>query len=505
MQALTYTSNHNHMFKHFLSLEWKSFIRSAAFKQNLAFKIFIGFFAVMLLLEFAALGAGSFFLLEDFIEDKKIIGPEPLAVINRFLVYWFVMDLLFRYFLQKMPVANIKPLLYLPFTKGKIVKYAIGKTVISFFNLLPAFFFIPFSIVLMIKGYSIPGVISWHLAILGITLFFNFLNIFLNNLDKVFYPVLAVIVVLAAAQYYGYFNITIYTQPVFQFFYDQAWSFVIPAGLAVATAYYAFTYFLGQLYLDAGLAIVVKDAQVEDLSFLDRFGKIATYLKNDIKLIKRNKRARTTFIMGFLFIFYGLYFQALGQESMGKTFAALFCSGGFLFSFGGLVPSWDSSYYKLMMSQNIPYREFLLSKWWLMVVVTAGTTLLCVPYVYFGWSWLFAILAGAIYNIGLNASVVLLSGAYVKTPIDLTSNKKAFGDSKAFNVKTLLLIIPKLVLPVIIYYGFYLLFNSENAGFAAIAVAGLLGLLLRNPILKYTEHLYKQEKYDTIAAYAQKD
>ena len=99
-----------------------------------------------------------------------------------------------------------------------------------------------------------------------------------------------------------------------------------------------------------------------------------------------------------------------------------------------------------MMSQNIPYRDFLLSKWWLMVTVTAASTVLSCFYVYFGIEWLWAILAGAIYNIGLNASVTLLGGAYVKTPIDLTSNKKAFGDSKAFNIKTLLLTLPKMVL-----------------------------------------------------------
>jgi hypothetical protein len=112
--------------------------------------------------------------------------------------------------------------------------------------------------------------------------------------------------------------------------------------------------------------------------------------------------------------------------------------------------------------------------------------------------------AAAIYNIGLNSSVVLLGGAFVKTPIDLTSNKKAFGDSKAFNIKTLLLTIPKLALPVIIYYAFALPFN-ETAGFVAIAVTGLLGLLLRDRIFTIIENIYKQEKYDTIAAYAQKD
>jgi xanthosine utilization system XapX-like protein len=480
------------MIKQFINLEWKSFFRAAAFKQNLFFKIFIGFFAVLFLLEFAGIGAGSFFFIEEMIEDGKIKAANPLEFVNQFLIYWFVMDLFFRYMIQKMPVANIKPLLYLPFTKGKIVK--------------SAFFFVPFTIVLLFQDFSVLGVISWHLSMLGITLALNFLNIFLNNTDKVFYPVVALVAVAAVAQYYGYFDITLYTAPVFDFFYEQAWSFIIPVGIAVMLCKVAYDYFLKQLYLDAGLSKKVEDAKTENLDFLNRFGKISTYLKNDIKLIKRNKRARTTFIMGFLFIFYGLLFTSglYGDGAFGKVFAALFCTGGFLFSFGGLVPSWDSSYYKLMMSQNIPYREFLLSKWWLMVIVTAISTLLSVWYVYFGVEWLYAILAGAVYNIGFNSSVVLLGGAYVKTPIDLTSNKKAFGDSKAFNAKTLLLIIPKLVLPVGIYYAFALTIN-DTAGFIAIALTGVLGMLFRNRIFVWIENIYKSEKYDTIAAYSEKN
>ncbi len=494
------------MFKIFAQLEWKSFLRSAAFKQNLFFKIFIGFFAVLFLIEFALIGAGSYFIIEEFIEDGKLVAANPFELINKFLIYWFAIDLVFRYFFQKMPVANIKPLLYLPFTKGKIVKYAMGKTVVSFFNILAGFFFVPFSIVLLVKGYDPLGVISWHLSMLAITLFLNFLNIFINNADRVFYPVVFIIAGLGFAQYYEYFNITDYTGPAFDFFYEHSWSFILPVAIAIATAMYAYTYFKKQLYLDAGLEIKQASAQTENLDFLDRFGSIATYLKNDIKLIKRNKRARTTFIMGFLFIFYGLFFMSdfYSQADFGKVFAALFCTGGFLFSFGGLVPSWDSSYYKLMMSQNIPYRDFLLSKWWLMVVMTVISTLLSSFYLYFGIEWLYAILAGAVYNIGLNASVTLLGGAFVKTPIDLTSNKKAFGDSKAFNIKTLLLTIPKMVLPVLIYYAFALTISME-AGFIAIAVTGLLGLLFRNKILTIVENTYKNEKYDTIAAYAQKD
>ncbi|WP_396176610.1 DUF5687 family protein, partial [Flavobacterium sp.] len=95
------------MIKQFLSLEWKSFIRSASFQTNLAIKILMLFGALYFIVVFSILGAGSYFIIED------VMKTEPFAVINRFLIYYFVFDIVFRFFLQKTPVMNIKPLLYI--------------------------------------------------------------------------------------------------------------------------------------------------------------------------------------------------------------------------------------------------------------------------------------------------------------------------------------------------------------------------------------------------------
>jgi hypothetical protein len=58
------------------------------------------------------------------------------------------------------------------------------------------------------------------------------------------------------------------------------------------------------------------------------------------------------------------------------------------------------------------------------------------------------------YNIGVNSQLVLLGGAYTKTPIDLSSGKGAFGDKKSFNFKTMLILF-QLVLPVLLCrFGF---------------------------------------------------
>ena len=91
------------MIKKFIYLEWKAFIRSASFGKNLAMKIIIGFLMIYFSLVFVAMGVGAFYVLKD-------MNLEPLATINKFLIYYFLFDLVIRLLLQSIPVLNIKPL-----------------------------------------------------------------------------------------------------------------------------------------------------------------------------------------------------------------------------------------------------------------------------------------------------------------------------------------------------------------------------------------------------------
>jgi len=460
----------------------------------------MGLGALYFIVCFAILGSAVFFILIDE-------GLEPLSTINTYLIYYLVGDLIVRWFFQKMPVTNIKPLLTLPIKRSTIVHYSLGKTSISFFNIIHAFFFLPFTIVLLIEGYGYQTIL-WHLAMMALIYANNFLNVIINNKDLVFYPLLATVASFGLAQYYQFFNITEYTKPFFQGMYDTNYFFLIPILLLIIIYYFSFNYFKNDLNLDTGLAKKSDEAKTENLTWLNQFGTLGTFLKNDIKLLKRNKRSRTTVIMSFLFIFYGLLFftnsiEAYNNPAM-HVFAGIFVSGGFLFTFGQFIPSWDSAYYQLLMSQNISYRQYLTSKWWLMVIGTIISTIIASFYLYFGWQTYMLIVVGAVYNIGVNSHLVMLGGAYVNTPIDLTMANKAFGDKQAFNLKTMLISLPKLLVPMGLYAAGYYLF-SANIGFLFVALAGVLGFALRDMVFTKIEKIYKTEKYATIAAYKQKN
>ena len=127
------------MIKHFINLEWKSLFRSASFGKSVALKIFMAFLALYFIVSFLALGLVLFPILKEQFPDQ-----DPFVIVNGFIFYWILADLLMRFFLQKLPVMSIKPLLTLPIKKGKMVHYVLGKSALSFFNFFTSFCNCPF-------------------------------------------------------------------------------------------------------------------------------------------------------------------------------------------------------------------------------------------------------------------------------------------------------------------------------------------------------------------------
>lgn len=489
------------MFKHFINLELKSFLRSASFGNKLVMKIVMAFFVIYFAVLMIALGSGIFYIIQDSGYE------DPLLFVNKYAFYWFLGHLLLRYIAQSIPVMSIRPLMILPIKKASLVHFVLGKSTISFFNILHAFFFIPFSMVLLVNGYSVVGVITWHFGMMALVFASNFLNILANKKDAILIPVALIVAALIASQYFQWFDITLYTQVFFDALYSIPIAFVVPLLLLGILYYFAYYYFINNMYFDDKLATKQKTADGKEYAWLNKYGTLGTFLKNDIKLITRNKRSKNTVLTGFFFLFYGLLFFRQTIEGTGNAmqiFAGIFVSGGFLMNFGQFVPSWDSAYYKLLMSQNITYKDYLTSKWWLVVIATVISTVLASFYLYFGWQTYMAIVVGAIYNIGVNSHIVLWGGAYMKTPIDLNQAKNAFGNKQGFNLQTMLFAIPKLLVPIALYaIGNY--FINPNAGFALVALAGILGFAFRDKVFTIIEKTYKTEKYKTINAYAQNE
>jgi len=494
------------MFFKFFSLRWKSFIRGEDIGVNIMTKIFKWFWIIYFTILTPMLG----FLTVIVLRDDGNVDPFPL--LNKNLLYVLIYLVVIRYFIQKVPVISIRPLLLSPIPKSKIVRYALNKTIFSFYNLVVILYLIFLNIGLYtfsdnyevtVVPTSFYDLIGWNLMLLSLIYITNYLNFLLDNKDKLLYSLGAVLASIKALEYYEIVDLTEYTQPLFYAFYTEPFLSVVPLCLLIYLYLYVFKFFRKGLYIDSGLSPKIETSNVENFEWADRFGDMAVFIKNDLRLIKRSKRARGTVTGGALLLTYGFVFYLLPDWPVFvHFFGYMFASGGFLFMFGSFVPSWDSQYYNLMMCQNIPYINYIKSKWLLVVLGTIISTILgCIIYSFIGFNAVCAVLAGGLYNIGANGYLTLWAGAYTKTPIDLNSTKNPFGDTKALNMKTMLISIPQMILPIVLfgicnnYYGWLF-------GCAAVASIGILGILLKDVVFELIVKAYKTEKYSTLKAYS---
>lgn len=490
------------MIKHFLRLEWKQYFRSSYWQKSLGLNILLVFFALYFIAMFLLGGLALYPILKKMYPDN-----DPFVIVNGFIFYWIIADLLMRFFFQKLPVMSVKPLLTLPIKRSSVVNFVLGKSALSFLNFLPLFAVIPFGLVLISEGYNASTTIVWMFVMLLITLIINFLNFIIESLtaesDLSFLPLIATTSVLFAL---NYFNIVSFSEIVSKAVLSIAENpllLSIPILLLVGLYLYNYRILRAKLFLDSSLKSKTQEVKVADMAWTRRFGKVAPFMQLDLKLIWRNKRPRSSVFLIVVGLLYGLFFYPNPvYQSMPWFFAfvGIFVTGIFLINFGQFVPAWDSGYYKMLMSQNITYQDYLKSKFTLMSLSVIILFVLSIPYVYFGWDILLAHFAAAIYNIGVNTHVILFGGSFNRKKIDL--NQRAAFNYQGTGAMQWLIGFPLMFLPMGIFALFYYTINFES-GIAALTILGLLGMVFHQKLMKFITEKYLDSKYKMINAFSQ--
>ena len=486
------------MFKRFLKLEWKQYFRSSYWQKSMALNILLVFFALYFIVMFAAMGFLGFPALKKMFPDD-----DPLVLVNSFLLFAITGDLVFRFLMQKLPVINIKPLLILPIKKYKIVHYVLLKSSASFFNIMGLFFYIPFAIVLANKGYDTSGVIGWVITMIMLIQSANFLNFLINKNNYIFGGLIVVLIGGFLVQRYELFDLAGSVGKGFDFIYQNP-IYALLSVLLLAVLYVVnYKQLRNQVFLDEAVSEKVKEAKTADLSFADKLGDVAPFIKNDLRLIARNKRTKSSFLIVLMGLFYGLFFypqEIYADKEFLYAFIGVFSTGSFLINFGQFIPAWDSGYYKMLMSQNFKYERYLKSKFTLMTISVVILFVLGIPYIYFGWKILLVHFAAMIYNIGVNSHVIMYGGAFNRKKINL--DEKAAFNFQGTGAVQWLIGIPLMVVPM----GLFALMNwlvSFEIAVVVLAGLGFLGIGLHQKLMTAITKKYIASKYIMIHSFNQ--
>ena len=490
------------MIKHFINLEWKQYFRSSYWQKSIVINILLIFFALYFVGIFLFMGAFLFKIIGKATPDE-----DPFLVVNNYIFYWLIGDVLMRFFLQKLPVMSVKPLLTLPIKRSTIVNFVLGKSALNFFNFLPLFAIIPFSISLLKNGYASSLVLTWLAAMVMIILIINFINFiveaFSAETELSFLPVIALVGVLFGLDYFNILPMRSLVGDGLIYIANNPVFILIPLGILAIAYVYNFKILKEKLFLDSSLKSKVAEVKVADLSWTNRFGDIAPFMQLDLKLIWRNKRTKSMTMLLIIGVLYGLFFypQPMYREmEFMFAFIGIFSTGFFLINFGQFIPAWDSSYYKMLMSQNIKYEQYLRSKFILMIMSVVILFVLGIPYVYFGWKILIAHFAAAIYNIGVNSHVILWGGSFNRKKIDL--DKKAAFNYQGTGAVQWLIGIPLMLVPMGLFALINWLLGFEIA-IATLIVLGVSGIILHKKLMRFITQKYLDSKYKMIDAFSQ--
>ncbi len=490
------------MIKHFINFEWKQFFRSSYWQKSIALNILMAFLALYFILVFLALGVGLYPILKKLFPES-----DPLIILNGFLFYWFLGDLLMRFFLQKLPVMNIKPLLVLPLKRSKILHYVLGKSGLSFFNFLPLFAIIPFGAILIFEDYNVTTAIVWMLLMVVCTLIINFSNFIIEaksaETELSFLPLIVIASVVFSLNYFEIVSLSTLLSKGINAITANPVLLLIPLAILIALYYMNYEILKKKLYVDGSLKAKANTATTTDLAWTRRFGDIAPFLQLDLKLLWRNKRPRSSIFILIIGLLYGLFFypNPIYKEMVPMfVFVGIFVTGNFMINFGQFIPAWDSGYYKLLMSQNVKYKEYLNSKYSLMLMSAIVMFILSIPYVYFGWRILVIHFAAMIYNIGINIYVLLYAGSFNRKKIDLS--KRAAFNYQGTGAVQWLVGFPLLFVPMIFFYLPYK-FISFEAGVATLIVLGVIGIVFHQKLMSIISKKYLKSKYKMISAFEQ--
>ena len=488
--------------KKFLMLEWKQFFRSSYWQKSLAMNIFLGFLALYMLLNFLVIGIGIYFILK-----KEYPEQDPLHIVNSVLIYWFLGDLIIRYLGQKLPGASIRPLLILPVKKKEITRYILIKSTFSFWVFLPLMAFVPFAVVLWNKGYDHTLIVAWLTSVIALTLSNNYLNYLINKTNKTLFIVAGLLLILGSLDYFDIIPFHEYFARLFNSLATRPWLALIPVTLAAILYRLVYRNIYQHLYLDDVLKKQTEKVQAGNLKFVNRLGETGTYISMDIKKILRNKRTKGMVyqlifipLMGILYIKMGKQMENHEDLLIKFVFPAIYMLGTFSISYGNYIPAWDSAHYPFIMAQNVNFKKYLESKWWLLNGMTFLIFLLTIPYAYYGWDFLALLFAVFIFVIGFLNWVILWLGAYNSKRLEL--NQKASFNSQGLSARNFLTAVFILIIPLITIMLVTKFFGLKYS-LGLLILMGLPGIIFKEHIVDKLSKLYIKRKYKTLHGFKQ--
>ena len=494
------------MFFTLIRLQYLKSLRSTSFAKSVMTNILMGFLILVLLSYVVGLG-----ILLKSILDMAAPGEDHIALLNSFMIYFFLAEFLYRYFIQKLPVIELESLLHLPIGKGRIIQMLLARSFFSPLSIIAILLYLPFAIEVVSAKYGAMGAITWISAITLTSWTIHWFMLwfkqrFEDSLIGLF-VIFLVLVLGAGSSYMGWFNLGEIMKPVFDFSLTSPIPLIGMLAVMVGSYFLCYKFYVSNAYLED----LSEEEDVrfvnQSIGFFSRFGLAGELANLEWKLIIRHKKSRTYLMLAGFFLLYGLIFYKNRQYTEDENginpvfiFVGVFITGIFMLQYAQLFLSWNSANFDFFLSRKQGIESLVRGKYLLFIGVSFVCFLASVPYTFFGWQFLLLHLCCLFFNIGILMHLIIYFSLWKPKPMDL--NKGAMFNYEGVGAAQFLMILPMFLAPYAVYVPFWLLFN-EYVGLLALGVIGLLGLLAFKPLSQININRVLRNRYEISSSFRQ--
>jgi hypothetical protein len=489
-----------------LQHRWKAFLRSPALDQQLVAVFLLGLLVLVI-------GATLFALGQNLREvlAQLFPGRDPVATVNGAILYYLLLDLIGRYFVQRTPTARVAPYRHLPVRRAALIRFVLAQVPLTLFNALPWLVAGPFVATLVYPEFGFGAALGWVVTFAALLLINSYL-IFLTRLLVAVRPgevlaTLSLVMLLILLDRYELISLSGLS--------------IVAFGAVMATPLWAVLpgLLLGILIIGAerwmNRAFYAEDVpappmrsglrRLDTTRLQQRYGGEGLLMLNELKLITRHRRPRTVIVSSLLIIIaYALLFYTdendmqLGNSDFLLPGVAI--TGSVVLTYGQFLLAWEGAYFDGLLAAHVSSRTYIKSKHRLLSAFCLVNYLITLPLGLLGWPLLVVNTACFLFNWGVSSWMILFFATSNRERVNLTSS--SFFNSQGVSTVQLWLSLLVLLIPVLL--GSLGNWWIPGAGVALVGTMGILGWFMRRVWLTWVVRRFGQKKYVMAAGFRQK-
>lgn len=375
------------------------------------------------------------------------------------------------------------PLHYEPYRLWPVNKLSLSLQYVLLSHLKPANFFWLFSEVVVLVKAAEFGIMVLPIFI-GVWLIQHYLNIVLHPYGGLKWLISVILMLLSALLYHGWLGLG---------WINEIWQ-LTPFVSAVAVM----ALIAAILSVQKRPETFIRKQKLASRMFTLGGGEFADPLFDlEVKLIWRNRGTRTNLIFGFLAIPIMLFYFGNAGATVGVFFMAIITTGLVLLQHGIYTMSWEGNYFDLLVTRftttEFMHFKFRFYFWTTFLGLVFSSIALFIDTSY----WL-PLLAAFLYNITWNCFVVLYGVLGNKKKLALGQSIVFKSESMTANVLTVSFMT--ILLPMALF-GILSIFLKGGLAYYGIMGVSVLGLVLKDQILKRIASTMENKKYNLSMAF----